>query len=362
MFPVSGLFGHMFFFWPGSWLSWQFGKHFGSTSDFSHISLHISLLVKSHFLINANYIFLSFSNCNLEDFLVIGVVFNVLIFTFLYLLSRLLGWGLWPRSWWGRGLLASMWASTWASAWALPWGFTSEAKSQVQRTNVSPLNISKSHLTWCLRPLRSPHERSRVPHHVRLRPPSMEEVAPVRVCTVSGLVSRRGDDLCRLLRWDVLRHPVIPAALLRPRPFNVVSFCRSYSGLLWRELDSDGCEGHRWNFRHLSCIVPVPAGWIYRPGNHDNTVNHIHLQYSPYYLVTCVPPGVWDRHASALHHGFVRPEEQTGPSRWGTPRCGSPGGAHWDVSGQQQWLRHQPHQGHCAEDLHRHCWLGGRCI
>lgn len=76
--------------------------------------------------------------------------------------------------------------------------------------------------------------------------------------------------------------------------------------------------------------------------------------------MTFVPPGVWDGHASALHHGSVRPEEQTSPSGQRTRCCGSPGAAHWDFSGQQQRLRHQPHQRYRTEDLHRHCWLGGR--
>lgn len=55
-------------------------------------------------------------------------------------------------------------------------------------------------------------------------------------------------------------------------PFNVVSICRSYIWLLWREHDSDGCEGHSRNFRHLPCAIPVLAWWIYRPGSCETSV------------------------------------------------------------------------------------------
>lgn len=58
-------------------------------------------------------------------------------------------------------------------------------------------------------------------------------------------------------------------AALASHSLNAVSICRSYIWLLWREHDSDGCEGHSWNFRHLSCAIPVLAWWIYRPGSHQ---------------------------------------------------------------------------------------------
>lgn len=50
-------------------------------------------------------------------------------------------------------------------------------------------------------------------------------------------------------------------------PFNRVSMCRSYIWVLWREHDRDGCEGHSWYFRHLSCTIPLLAGGIYWPGS-----------------------------------------------------------------------------------------------
>lgn len=83
-----------------------------------------------------------------------------------------------------------------------------EAKSQVQLANVAPLNSLQKSPNGCLCPLRGPHECSSVPHYVRLWPPGVEDVAPLCLCTVVGLLSGRGDDLCRLLRSGICASPL----------------------------------------------------------------------------------------------------------------------------------------------------------
>lgn len=95
--------------------------------------------------------------------------------------------------------------------------------------------------------------------------------------------------------------------------------------------------------------------YTYEPLSLDTSRTNRFLDWCVFF---CRVPGVWYSHAAALPMGPVRPEEQT--SSWGQRACrgGSPGAAHWDVSGQQQWLCHQPHQRLGTQDLHCHSRLG----
>lgn len=110
--------------------------------------------------------------------------------------------------------------------------------------------------------------------------------------------------------------------------------------------------------------LSLPAGFIDQVARTDkNQGLSPHTVTELPHLFGVIPVcvlGVWHGHAAALPAGSGRPEEQTCPCGQRANHGGTPGVAHWDLAGQQQWLRHQPHQRHWTEDLHRHGRLGSR--
>lgn len=141
----------------------------------------------------------------------------------------------------------------------------------------------------------------------------------------------------------------VPRFLSIVHIWNYPSTYRGHTHLLWWEPDGKWREGHSWYLCHLSCTVPVLAGWIHWPGSHEtraagNHCHHYHLLY--WWVMFVCALGVWNSHAAALPHGSDRPEEQTGPSGQRACHSRSPGVAHWNFPGQQQRLCHQPHQRH----------------
>lgn len=147
----------------------------------------------------------------------------------------------------------------------------------------------------------------------------------------------------------------------------ILAICRGHTHLLRRKPHCDWRKGHGGYLRHLSRSLPFPDGWVHWPGStyrqNQDLFPHIcdgaasPSQFDPCHV--CVL-GVWHSHAAALPAGSGRPEEQTCPCGQWANHGGTPGVGHWDLAGQQQRLRHQPHQRHWTEDLHRHSRLGSR--
>lgn len=320
--------------------------------------------------------------------------------------SRCLAWGLWPRWWQDRECLDNTSASTWVLDWVLQWGFTLEGKSQVEElVFVKPFHQKKS-----FKVITSRHHLTDIPHALlsfqgltwmqQCHSQCVHLAAWRGRCCLSmflhsfwGHFLQRGQFLPSIMVYYIyfslpVYHRCISVGSRISKStclFNVVSICRSHTWLLWRKPDSNWCKGHSWYLCHLSGTVPLLAGWIHWPGSHETrlkdysyeSLSSVCTNHFLYFIVshtatlTCISvwrlccvcvPGVWHSYAAALPNGSDRPEEQTG--RGGQRAChsGSPGVAHWDFPGQQQWLCHQPHQRHCTQDLHCHSRLGDWCV
>lgn len=139
--------------------------------------------------------------------------------------------------------------------------------------------------------IRGSYECSSVIHNVHVWPPGVEDAASLCFCAAIGVISGGRDNLCCLLWWGHTAYLALNAYILiesftftSPSHVilcisigshtsiclvNIVSICRSHIWLLWRKPDCNRCKGHSWYFCHLSCAVPLLAGWIHWSGSHE---------------------------------------------------------------------------------------------